>query len=115
VLSLRLKPAIEKRPYRLARENGRTKTFYASKLIEENLGDLEARYLAEAGLEKRTTWIRATPRPTIRARLASRCVISKFGLWRYCLRAHRIICQVRQTQLIVLAVAIGHRSTLCKE
>ena len=51
VLSIRLKPAIEKRLNRLARETGRTKTFYASKLIEENLDDLEDRYLAEARLE----------------------------------------------------------------
>jgi len=53
VLSIRLKPNIEKRLNRLAKETGRTKTFYASKLIEENLEDLEDRYLAEARLEKR--------------------------------------------------------------
>jgi RHH-type rel operon transcriptional repressor/antitoxin RelB len=53
VLSIRLKPSIEKRLSRLARETGRTKTFYASKLIEDNLEDLEDRYLAEARLEKR--------------------------------------------------------------
>jgi RHH-type rel operon transcriptional repressor/antitoxin RelB len=53
VLSIRLKPGIEKRLNRLAKETGRTKTFYASKLIEENLEDLEDRYLAEARLEKR--------------------------------------------------------------
>jgi RHH-type rel operon transcriptional repressor/antitoxin RelB len=53
VLSVRLKPSIEKRLSRLAKETGRTKTFYASKLIEENLEDLEDRYLAEARLEKR--------------------------------------------------------------
>ncbi len=53
MLSIRLKPAIEKRLSRLARETGRTKTFYASELIEENIEDLEDRYLAEARLEKR--------------------------------------------------------------
>ena len=53
VLSIRLKPSIEKRLNQLAKETGRTKTFYASKLIEENLEDLEDRYLAEARLEKR--------------------------------------------------------------
>jgi RHH-type rel operon transcriptional repressor/antitoxin RelB len=53
VLSIRLKPSIEKRLNRLAKQTGRTKTFYASKLIEENLEDLEDRYLAEARLEKR--------------------------------------------------------------
>ncbi|MGB7282653.1 MAG: TraY domain-containing protein [Candidatus Acidiferrum sp.] len=53
MLSIRLKPEIEKRLSRLAKETGRTKTFYASKLIEENLEDLEDRYLAEARLEKR--------------------------------------------------------------
>ena len=53
MLSIRLKPALERRLNRLAKQTGRTKTFYASKLIEENLEDLEERYLAEARLEKR--------------------------------------------------------------
>ncbi|HEY2547571.1 MAG TPA: TraY domain-containing protein [Candidatus Acidoferrum sp.] len=53
MLSIRLKPGVEKRLSRLAKETGRTKTFYASKLIEENLEDMEDRYLAEARLEKR--------------------------------------------------------------
>ncbi|MGH9743338.1 MAG: type II toxin-antitoxin system RelB family antitoxin, partial [Candidatus Acidiferrum sp.] len=53
MLSIRLKPAVEKRLSRLARETGRTKTFYASKLIEENIEDLEDCYLAESRLEKR--------------------------------------------------------------
>jgi mRNA-degrading endonuclease RelE of RelBE toxin-antitoxin system len=35
---------------------------------------------------------------------------SKFGLWRYRLRDYRIICQLQQAKLIVLVVAIGHRS-----
>ena len=53
MLSIRLKPALEKRLTRLARQTGRTKTFYATKLIEQNIDDLEDRYLAEARLEKR--------------------------------------------------------------
>ena len=53
MLSIRLKPALERRLSRLARQTGRTKTFYATKLIEENIGDLEDRYHAEARLEKR--------------------------------------------------------------
>ena len=53
MLSIRLKPELEERLSRLAKETGRTKTFYASQLIEENLEDLEDRYLAEARLEKR--------------------------------------------------------------
>jgi RHH-type rel operon transcriptional repressor/antitoxin RelB len=53
VLSIRLKRDIERRLNRLAKETGRTRTFYASKLIEENLDDPEDRYLAEARLEKR--------------------------------------------------------------
>lgn len=53
MLSIRLKPGLEKRLSRLARQTGRTKTFYATKLIEENIEDLEDRYLAEARLEKR--------------------------------------------------------------
>jgi len=53
MLSIRLKPTLERRLSRLAQKTGRTKTFYATKLIEENIEDLEDRYLAEARLEKR--------------------------------------------------------------
>lgn len=52
MLSIRLKPALERRLSRLARQTGRTKTFYATKLIEENIEDLEDRYLAETRLER---------------------------------------------------------------
>ena len=37
---------------------------------------------------------------------------SKFGLWRYRLRDFRIICQLQEAKLIVLVVAVGHRSTV---
>lgn len=37
---------------------------------------------------------------------------SKFGLWRYRVRDFRIICQLRESQLIVLVVAVGHRSKI---
>ncbi len=37
---------------------------------------------------------------------------SKFGLWRYRVRDYRIICELRDMQLRVLVVAIGHRSTV---
>lgn len=37
---------------------------------------------------------------------------SKFGLWRYRVRDYRIICQLQQAKLVVLVVAIGHRSTV---
>ena len=53
MLSIRLKPVLERRLSRLAKQTGRTKTFYATKLIEENIEELEDRYLAEARLEKR--------------------------------------------------------------
>ena len=36
----------------------------------------------------------------------------KFGLWRYRLGDYRIICQLQQARLIVLVVAIGHRSII---
>jgi len=55
MLSLRLDPDVERRLDELARKTGRTKSFYARELIEENLEDLEDRYLAEARLEKRRT------------------------------------------------------------
>jgi mRNA interferase RelE/StbE len=37
---------------------------------------------------------------------------SKFGLWRYRLRDYRIICQLQRAKLIVLVVAVGHRSII---
>ncbi len=36
---------------------------------------------------------------------------SKFGLWRYRVRDYRIICELRDAQLRVLVVAVGHRRT----
>jgi RHH-type rel operon transcriptional repressor/antitoxin RelB len=53
MLSVRLKPPPERRLSRLARQTGRSKTFYATKLIEENIEDLEDRDFPEARLEKR--------------------------------------------------------------
>jgi mRNA interferase RelE/StbE len=40
---------------------------------------------------------------------------SKFGLWRYRLRDYRIICQLQQRKLVVLVVAIGHRSKVYED
>lgn len=40
---------------------------------------------------------------------------SKFGLWRYRVRDYRIICQLRQSELVVLVVAVGHRSTVYED
>ena len=37
---------------------------------------------------------------------------SKFGLWRYRVRDYRIICQLQEAKLVVLVVAVGHRSTV---
>lgn len=40
---------------------------------------------------------------------------SKFGLWRYRLRDFRIICQLQEARLIVLVIAVGHRSTVYED
>jgi mRNA interferase RelE/StbE len=37
---------------------------------------------------------------------------SKFGLWRYRMGDYRIICQLEQSKLVVLVVAVGHRSKI---
>ena len=37
---------------------------------------------------------------------------SKFGLWRYRVRDYRIICELQEKRLVVLVVAVGHRSTV---
>ena len=72
--SIRLKPSIERRLNRLAKKTGRTKSFYASKLIEENLEDLEGRYLAEARLERRgKTYTSVQARRDLAWRIESVC------------------------------------------
>jgi mRNA interferase RelE/StbE len=35
---------------------------------------------------------------------------SKFGLWRYRVRDYRVICELQERRLVVLVVAVGHRS-----
>ena len=47
MLALRLKPELEDRLTALALKTGRTKTFYATKAIEQQLDDMEDYYLAE--------------------------------------------------------------------
>jgi mRNA interferase RelE/StbE len=40
---------------------------------------------------------------------------SKFGLWRYRVRDYRIICELQLKRLVVLVVALGHRSTVYED
>ena len=40
---------------------------------------------------------------------------SKFGLWRYRVRDYRIICELQEKRLVVLMVAVGHRSTIYED
>ena len=47
MLALRLKPELEERLTKLALKTGRTKTFYATNAIEQQLDDIEDYYLAE--------------------------------------------------------------------
>jgi mRNA interferase RelE/StbE len=37
---------------------------------------------------------------------------SRFGLWRYRVRNYRIVCELQENRLVVLVVAVGHRSTI---
>jgi mRNA interferase RelE/StbE len=37
---------------------------------------------------------------------------SKFGLWRYRVRDYRIVCELQEKRLVVLVVAVGHRSSI---
>ena len=52
MLAIRLEPEIEERLERLAKNTGRTKTFYAREAILEPLEDLEDVYLAKQSLKK---------------------------------------------------------------
>ena len=38
----------------------------------------------------------------------------KSGLWRYRVGDYRIICQLQHERLVILAIAIGHRSKIYK-
>jgi len=40
---------------------------------------------------------------------------SRFGLWRYRVRDYRIICELQEERLVVLLVAVGHRSTIYED
>jgi len=40
---------------------------------------------------------------------------SRFGLWRYRVRDYRIICELQGQRLVVLVVAVGHRSTVYED
>lgn len=52
MLALRLSPAIEKRLAILAKRTGRTKSFYARKVLLEHMEDMEDLHLAEAALKR---------------------------------------------------------------
>lgn len=56
MLTLRLKPSVEQRLERLAAKTGRTKTFFASRAIEDRLPEFEQSYeaLPEANSPKDT-------------------------------------------------------------
>ena len=40
---------------------------------------------------------------------------SKFGLWRYRVPDYRMICELQDARLVVLVVAVGHRSKIYDE
>lgn len=40
---------------------------------------------------------------------------SKHGLWRYRVRDYRILCRLEKKVLIVVVVAVGHRSSIYEE
>jgi RHH-type rel operon transcriptional repressor/antitoxin RelB len=52
MLTIRLPQSIEERLEKLARRNGRTKSYYAREAILQHLEDLEDVYLAERALER---------------------------------------------------------------
>jgi mRNA interferase RelE/StbE len=37
---------------------------------------------------------------------------SKHGLWRYRVRDYRLVCRLEKRVLIVVVIAVGHRSTV---
>jgi len=51
MLSVRLNDEMEKRLERLARETGRSKSYYVREAIQRHLGEMEDRYVAVQRLE----------------------------------------------------------------
>ncbi len=40
---------------------------------------------------------------------------SKFGLWRFRVQDYRVICELQEKRLVVLVVAVGHRSRIYED
>jgi len=74
----------------------------------ENLGPA-ARAEITAWLEKR---IHGSPDPTQYGKPLRR---SQHGLWRYRVRDYRLVCRLENRILVVVVVAIGHRSRVYEE
>ena len=88
MLALRLPPDIEKRLDDLARQTGRTKSFYAREALIEHLDDLEDLYLARD--------------------LGEALAGPLSGYWKYRVGDYRVIAKIEDRQLIVLVVRIGN-------
>ena len=39
----------------------------------------------------------------------------RVGLWRYRVGDYRVLCEVRDDELVILALEVGHRSTVYKD
>jgi RHH-type rel operon transcriptional repressor/antitoxin RelB len=52
MLSVRLDSSVERRLENLARQTGRTKTYYIAELVERHFAEMEARYLRASQQEK---------------------------------------------------------------
>ena len=72
MLALRLNPEIEKRLEILALKTGRTKTFYATKAIEQQLDDMEDVYLAE---EAYNEWVQSGKKTISLEEVKAQCLL----------------------------------------
>lgn len=41
--------------------------------------------------------------------------LNKFGLWRYRVNDHRILCEIKDHELIILVVKLGHRKDIYED
>lgn len=72
MLALRLNPETEKRLEILALKTGRTKTFYATKAIEQQLDDMEDVYLAE---EAYNEWVKSGKKTYSLEEVKAQCLL----------------------------------------
>ncbi|MBM3852473.1 MAG: type II toxin-antitoxin system RelE/ParE family toxin [Verrucomicrobia bacterium] len=75
--------------------------------------DRQLDHLGPAARAEITAWLEARIHGSTNPALFGKPLRgSKHGLWRYRVRDYRIICRLEKNVLVVIVLAVGHRSTV---